>query len=416
MIRLHQTFGAHTGRTLTFDGGPIRCGRQPENELAFDPNADLDASGFHAELVLTGTTWRLTDTKSRNGTWVNGERVTEATLADGDEIEFGAGGPRVRVELFSPDAPTMRPASGHGSIRPPPLGDRAVLFVPVSSPTPPPPDAPVASSVVQTARSLPADEVAKRPSYPTPPVPPARKGVRGWVVALLGCSGLLVAGLAVGVGLWWVQRVRTPPPTAADAMRIATAHAGALFTVLHRDPLGREHEICAGFAVRRDLIATSARCIHALQAAAESGHRAFARPPGGVLQDVAHMYRHPGMPAGAQVGPDVGLLRVTGSAPALTSLAPVDEVSGLPDGTAIFVWAAAGSGGGLRGGRVTNVADLPGAGPDQQLLHGLVGTPGSPVFDREGRVVAVHAGTVGQDAVPGYGVRIDVLHGLLAGL
>jgi hypothetical protein len=49
-------------------------------------------------------------------------------------------------------------------------------------------------------------------------------------------------------------------------------------------------------------------------------------------------------------------------------------------------------------------------------MHGLVGTPGSPVFDREGRVVAVHAGTVGQDAVPGYGVRIDVLHGLLAGL
>ena len=85
MIRLHQTFGAHTGRTLTFDAGPVRIGRQPENELAFDPNADLDASGFHAQLVLRGKTWHLTDTKSRNGTWVNGERITEATLGDGDE-------------------------------------------------------------------------------------------------------------------------------------------------------------------------------------------------------------------------------------------------------------------------------------------------------------------------------------------
>lgn len=413
MIRLHQTFGAHTGRTLTFDGGPVRVGRQPENELAFDPNADLDASGFHAVLVLTGTTWRVTDTKSRNGTWINGERITEATLADGDELEFGAGGPRVRVELVSADAPTMRPSGAHGSIRPPSLTDRAVLFVPAASPAPPAPDVQDPSNVANTGRNL-IVESPKRPSYPTPP--PARGGARMWVAALLSCAGLLVVGLAIGVGVWWFHRVRTPPPTAADATRIATAHAGALFTVLHRDPMGREHEICAGFAVRRDLIATSARCIHALQAAAESGHRAFARPPGGVLQDVAHMYRHPGMPAGAQIGPDVGLLRVTGSAPALTSLAPADEVAGLPDGTAIFVWAAAGSGGGLRGGRITNVADLPGAGPDRQLLHGLLGTPGSPVFDREGRVVGVHAGTVGQDAVPGYGVRIDVLHGLLAGL
>lgn len=414
MIRLHQTFGAHTGRTLTFDAGPVRIGRQPENELAFDPNADLDASGFHAQLVLRGKTWHLTDTKSRNGTWVNGERITEATLADGDELEFGAGGPRVRVELITSDGPTMRPAGAHVSMRPPPLGDRAVLFVPAGSPAPPPPEAPPPTNVAQTARNL-SDEAPKRPSYPSPPTPP-RSGVRMGVVALLGCFALLAVGLAVGVGLWWFHRVRTPPPTAADATRIATAHAGALFSVLHRDPLGREHEICAGFAVRRDLIATSARCIHALQAAAESGHRAFVRPPGGVPQDVEHMYRHPGLPAGAQIGPDVGLLRVTGSAPALTSLAPADDVVGLPDGTAIFVWAAAGNGGGLRGGRITNVVELPGAGPDRQLQHALVGTPGSPVFDRDGRVVGVHAGTVGQDAVPGYGVRIDVLHGLLAGL
>jgi hypothetical protein len=235
-------------------------------------------------------------------------------------------------------------------------------------------------------------------------------------VALVGCGGLLLVGLAVGLGLWWVQRVRTPPPTATEAARIANAHAGALFVVLHADSLGNERELCAGFAVRRDLIATSARCVHALQAAAESGHTTFVRPPGGVLQAVSRMYRHPGMPAGAEVGPDVGLLQVSGSAPALTSLAPVGEAGEVVDGTSVFVWAAGASGGGLRGGRVTQVGTLHGAGPGQWLRHGLVGTAGSPLFDRDGRVVAVHAGTVGQHAVPGYGVRIDVLHALLAGL
>jgi hypothetical protein len=414
LIRLHQTYGAHTGRSVTFDHGPVRCGRQPDNELALDPNADLDASGYHAEMVRQGVEWRLTDTNSRNGTWVNGQRIVKATLADGDEIEFGAGGPRFRVELVEPDAPTMRPPSGGGSIRPPALEARAVLFEPVRSSAPP---APERQSAPIDPRPAASPAAPQAPSYPLPPEsPPKRRGLGMWLGIGAGCVGLLIVGLATGVGFWWLQRVRTPPPTAADATRIANAHAGALFTVLHRDPLGRDHAICAGFAVRRDLIATTARCVHALQAAAESGHTAYAQPPGGALQEVQHMYRHPGMPAGAQVGPDVGLLRVSGSTPALTSLAPTSEVASLPDGTAIFVWAAAGTGGGLRGGRVTNVSELPNAGADQQLHYSLQGTPGSPVFDREGRVSGVHAGTVGQDAVLGYGVRIDVLHGLLAGL
>ena len=416
MIRLHQTFGAHTGRSATFDQGPVRCGRQPDNDLALDPNADLDASGYHAELVRRGTEWHLSDLKSRNGTWVNGQRVLEATLAQGDELEFGAGGPRFRVELLGPDARAAQSLGVHAPAAPLALASRAVLFEPVSSPVAlpteravtPEPSASFSASTSVGTRSA---------NHPQPPsLAPARRGLGVWLGITLGCAGLLVVGLAVGVGFWWFQRVRTPPPTAADATRIANAHAGALFVVVHRDLLGREYETCAGFAVRRDLIATTARCVYALQAAAESGHVSFVRPPGGATQEVVQMYRHPGMPAGAQVGPDVGLLRVSGSAPALTTLAPTSEVDGLPDGTAIFVWAAAGTGGGLRGGRVTNVSDLPNAGADQQLHYALQGTPGSPVFDREGRVAAVHAGTVGQDAVAGYGVRIDVLHGLLAGL
>ncbi len=437
MIRLHQTFGAHTGRTLSFDAGPIRCGRQPVCEVAFDPNADLDASGHHAEISQVGVGWLLKDTGSRNGTWVNGTRVTEATLADGDEIEFGAGGPRVKVELLDPDAPTMRPPSGHASIRPPPVSERAIVFkpepsaalpAPVAAPAPPPPAQPAnpaAQKMPPTVQhpSVPASPARSgpAPAFAAPSEPKRRTG--WWVAVALGCLGLVALGLAAGVGLWWFKRVRTPPPTAEDAARIATAHAGSLFTVFHRDSNGREHEVCAGFAVRRDVVATSARCIHALQAAAESGHHAFVRPPGGVDQGVTHMYRHPGMPAGAAEGPDVGLLRVNGSTPALTTLAPVEAVAGLPDGTAIFVWAAAETGGGLRGGRIVHVEELGGESAQhaghvggQQLQHTLAGTPGSPVLDREGRVIGVHAGTVAQGPVAGYGVRVDVLHGLLAGL
>src|SRR5688572_23597820 len=42
MIRFHQTFGAHTGRSLTFEKDVIRFGRLPDCEMPFDPQADLD--------------------------------------------------------------------------------------------------------------------------------------------------------------------------------------------------------------------------------------------------------------------------------------------------------------------------------------------------------------------------------------
>ncbi len=99
MIRLHQTFGAHTGRVIELDREVIRFGRLPDNEVAFDPHADLDASGRHAEIRREGDAWVLIDVGSRNGTHVGGKRVTRHPLTSGDEIEFGIGGPRVRVEI-----------------------------------------------------------------------------------------------------------------------------------------------------------------------------------------------------------------------------------------------------------------------------------------------------------------------------
>ena len=109
MIRLVQTFGAHAGRTREFDQNVITLGRLPSNDVAFDPHADLDASGAHAEIRREGDAWVLVDSHSRNGTLVHGRVIQKHTLVHGDEIEFGTGGPRMRVELASPaPAPSQR--------------------------------------------------------------------------------------------------------------------------------------------------------------------------------------------------------------------------------------------------------------------------------------------------------------------
>lgn len=99
-LRLIQLSGKAQHTTHTFaDRETIAVGRHPDNDLAFDPEADRRVSGRHAELRFNGGAWRLVDLESRNGTFVNGAKVSEADLKDGDEIDFGLGGPRVRVDL-----------------------------------------------------------------------------------------------------------------------------------------------------------------------------------------------------------------------------------------------------------------------------------------------------------------------------
>jgi pSer/pThr/pTyr-binding forkhead associated (FHA) protein len=51
--------------------------------------SDHTVSRRHALIVRRGSATRVLDDRSTNGTWVNGRRVTEADLADGDVIVLG---------------------------------------------------------------------------------------------------------------------------------------------------------------------------------------------------------------------------------------------------------------------------------------------------------------------------------------
>lgn len=77
----------------------MRFGRHPECEVSFDPQRDIDASSRHAELRHVDAGWVLVDLGSSNGTYVEGHRVTETPVVQNVpvSIEFGPGGPRVRL-------------------------------------------------------------------------------------------------------------------------------------------------------------------------------------------------------------------------------------------------------------------------------------------------------------------------------
>lgn len=67
--------------------GATIVGRTPEAGLRLPVGT---VSRRHAELTPTADGWLVRDLHSENGTWVNGERVWERLLADGDRVQFGS--------------------------------------------------------------------------------------------------------------------------------------------------------------------------------------------------------------------------------------------------------------------------------------------------------------------------------------
>ncbi len=87
-------------RLLELDGERIVVGRDPTNDLAFQ--WDVEVSRIHALLEQLAGAWTVVDDQlSRNGTFVNGQRVQgRRRLEDRDVVRFGA----TEVLFRSPEA------------------------------------------------------------------------------------------------------------------------------------------------------------------------------------------------------------------------------------------------------------------------------------------------------------------------
>ena len=68
------------------EGQTLRIGRSPASDIVLD---DASVSRRHAVIVHRGGRAVILDDRSLNGVYVNGERVGEAALSDGDGIAIG---------------------------------------------------------------------------------------------------------------------------------------------------------------------------------------------------------------------------------------------------------------------------------------------------------------------------------------
>jgi pSer/pThr/pTyr-binding forkhead associated (FHA) protein len=78
--------GPNAGSKFYLDADATSVGRHPESDIFLD---DITVSRRHAEIRRRATSFALHDVGSLNGTYVNKERVEEAELRSGDEIQIG---------------------------------------------------------------------------------------------------------------------------------------------------------------------------------------------------------------------------------------------------------------------------------------------------------------------------------------
>jgi pSer/pThr/pTyr-binding forkhead associated (FHA) protein len=113
--------GSRRGQRQEFPAATrVRFGRHPECEVSFDPYRDIDASSRHAELRQIDAGWLLVDLGSSNGTYVEGHRITEAPITRNVPvaIEFGPGGPRIRLFVGDDQAIEALPPAPLEAARP----------------------------------------------------------------------------------------------------------------------------------------------------------------------------------------------------------------------------------------------------------------------------------------------------------
>jgi S1-C subfamily serine protease len=122
--QLRVATGTPAGSTFIFSHTHITIGRHPDSDVTFDAHDDIEVSVRHAAIVKQDDRWVVRDLGSRNGTLVNGHRITaDTTLCDTDQIRLGVGGPLIECRLVADhvaDTP-RRPSGAAPAGRPTPL-------------------------------------------------------------------------------------------------------------------------------------------------------------------------------------------------------------------------------------------------------------------------------------------------------
>lgn len=152
IVQLIHIEGPMKGQILELSDHEISIGRHPSCQLKFPPDFNI-ISRKHATIIRDGNRFKLTD-HSSNGTIVNGRRIKETYLKDGDVLTISEGGPKISF-LTRMGEPSSVPQTREA---PPPSPVEEIVVPPVQVEEPPkpapqpPPMSPEPANPVQETR------------------------------------------------------------------------------------------------------------------------------------------------------------------------------------------------------------------------------------------------------------------------
>lgn len=185
-ITIRHLSGSMAGQERTFSASRVTLGRNPVNDIAFDPHQDSVVSGQHAELTSRHDGWFLRDVGSSNGTFINEERVTERLVRPGEVVQLGKNGPRLQINYDLPQGAHLSPPAVSDA----PVEGRTVMMM-------------MNEGVPATAGPAGFASAPHTPPAFTPAAPAKKKGglLKALLVVILLFGFLMVAGLVAYVFL-----------------------------------------------------------------------------------------------------------------------------------------------------------------------------------------------------------------------
>ena len=137
VIQLIHIQGPLKGEIQEFSNPEISIGRHPSCHVQFPKDLKI-VSRKHAQIFREGNRFKLIN-HSKNGTFLNGKRIPEAYLKDGDVLIFAQGGPKIsfltRIEADRPAVDVSTPVTPE----PPQMPPEMPPAVPSAEPPPVPP-------------------------------------------------------------------------------------------------------------------------------------------------------------------------------------------------------------------------------------------------------------------------------------
>jgi S1-C subfamily serine protease len=98
--------GPMRGRTTTYEARVVRIGSASDCDAVVDSPG---VAGKHAQIEFVEEECQFHLRKRDGQTFVNGTEVEEVILQDGDQLELGSGGPRVRFRIYVPIGAVCKP-------------------------------------------------------------------------------------------------------------------------------------------------------------------------------------------------------------------------------------------------------------------------------------------------------------------